>query len=168
MNLSNKFKNCSNCKKSYEITKYISKRSTKEKIIYTEVCEKCRTKNSSCNKHKKESVANTPLPTGFHTCVNCKKNKSSDNFVSKTGKRILKVCYTCRNSGKIPKQNVQKKETVQKADEIMYTNEINISDLGTKFICEGCNKEFISVALFSKIPPTMCTNCKLRIRYSSP
>tara|TARA_Y100000996_G_C22349061_1_gene571975 strand:- start:179 stop:679 length:501 start_codon:yes stop_codon:yes gene_type:complete len=166
MNSSNKFKNCSNCKKSYEITRYISKRSSKEKIIYTEVCEKCRTKNSSCGKNKKENITN--LPSGFYACINCKKVKPEENFISKTGKRILKVCYGCRNSGKKPKIKENKTEITKKEDQVLYNNEINISDLGTKFTCGGCSKEFISVALFSKTPPTTCTNCKLKIIYSSP
>ena len=179
MNTQSNFKNCSNCNKSYDKSHYISKRSKGSIIIYTEVCEKCRHKNRQCNKTKSEIIKK--LPDNVNVCVNCKKIKTPENFKSKTGKRTLKVCLSCRKSGekkdKKDKKEVTVKEVTVKEEKKtkvkkeklpeLFNNEISISELGTKFTCEDCKKEFISVSLFTKNIQNMCSNCKFKRHYNS-
>lgn len=155
MNSIDKFKNCSNCKKSYEMYMYISSRSTTENTIYTKVCEKCRQKNKTSNIKKKDKVKkeidNHPI-----VCNNCNISYTDEHFASKTGKRVLKVCSYCRNP--------EKNKKLKKKCETLYDNKIDSHQLGKKFICNGCKKEFIKCNLFSCVDRSMCNNC---IIYSS-
>ena len=144
-------KTCSNCKIVYELSFYISKKSTQESIIYTKVCEKCRLKNKNSIIKRKAKVNQNPE---LVMCSNCNIIQHADEFVSKTGKRTLKVCHNCRKPKKTEKR-IEKKDICY-----MIDNSNDIAKLGTKFKCKGCNNTFINSNLFNNDTREYCNKCR--------
>lgn len=144
MNSIDKYKNCSNCKKSYEISMYISSKCKSESIVYTKVCQKCRQKNKTSSIKKKMKNNKKDDNTELIPCTNCHTKRPEECFISKTGKRILKVCSVCRN----PSDKSKKKK-----------EEKTVAEIGIKFTCTHCKNEFIKSNLFGNIDREKCSKC---------
>ena len=157
---SNNSKKCSNCNNIYDLTHYIPCENSKTSKQYTKVCEKCRKKNKRSMCKKKEKVKSIETDESGKVCTNCNCFKPNDYYISKTGKRFLKVCSICRKTKTSNDLCIAIQEKHEKTTDIIDTS-VDINSIGNKFNCAGCSKEFIKTNLFNTEDRTMCNNCKI-------
>lgn len=145
---------CTNCNKGYDLGCYKPTRYTGGS--YTLVCIKCREKNKISNKKRTNKALLFADTNGYSDtkiiCNNCKIQKEESYFVSKTGKRLLKICYSCRNG-------VKKINNVDHYHIEEVGNNMN-KIVPNKFTCLKCKKVFINGYVFNSIEKTICISCQ--------